>query len=126
MNKQLVDELNKQFYKAAPQEVLNYLNEIIMVKNCLASSLGAEDQVLTDMICNISDQVDIFVLDTGRLHQETYDVMDKTMNQYAFNYHVYFPNSKDVEKMVQKNGPIYFIKALKIEKSVAIFEKLNH
>lgn len=125
MNKQLVDELNKQFVKAAPQEILNYLNETYHGEVCLASSLGAEDQVLTDMFCNISDQVDIFVLDTGRLPPETYAVMDKTMNQYAFNYHVYFPKAEDVEKMVQKKGPNLFYKSIENRKECCYVRKVE-
>ena len=38
----------------------------------LASSLGAEDQVLTHMVLSINPAARIFILDTGRFHQETY------------------------------------------------------
>ena len=43
-----------------------------------ASSLGAEDQVLTDMISRVAPSMPIFTLDTGRLPQETYDLIEAT------------------------------------------------
>ena len=44
----------------------------------LASSLGAEDQVLTHMVLSLNPDARIFVLDTGRFHSETYELMERT------------------------------------------------
>ncbi len=74
----------------------------------LASSLGAEDQVLTDMILKVRPSTPIFVLDTGRLNQETYDVMGETMSKYGMKYTVMFPDALDVEAMVSTHGPNLF------------------
>ena len=43
----------------------------------LASSLGAEDMVLLDMIVRARLPIGVFTLDTGRLHQETYDLLQR-------------------------------------------------
>ena len=48
----------------------------------LASSFGAEDQVLTDMLVRIDPAARIFTLDTGRMFQETYDAMQQSVERY--------------------------------------------
>ena len=74
----------------------------------LASSLGAEDQVLTHMLLQIDPRARIFVLDTGRLHQETYDLMARTMSRYEMRYEVLFPDAQAVQEMVAGAGPNLF------------------
>ena len=51
-------------------------------KTCFSSSLGQEDQVLTDYIFRNSLAIDVFTLDTGRLFQETYDTLSSTVQKY--------------------------------------------
>lgn len=74
----------------------------------LASSLGMEDQVLTHMVLEAEPKARVFVLDTGRMFQETYDVMQETASRYDFHYEVYFPDTAEVEKMLREQGPNLF------------------
>ena len=74
----------------------------------LASSLGAEDQVLTHMLLRIDPQARIFVLDTGRLHQETYDLMARTMSRYGMRFEVLAPAAPALQEMVGSAGPNLF------------------
>ena len=74
----------------------------------LASSLGAEDQVLSHMLLCIDRQASIFVLDTGRLHQETYDLMALMMKRYKMHYEFLFPEANAVEEMTSDAGPNLF------------------
>jgi phosphoadenosine phosphosulfate reductase len=69
-----------------------------------ANSLGAEDVVLTDLIAKHQPDIVIFSLDTGRLPQETYDLMQKVRARYSVPLHVYFPASRLVEDFVGKHG----------------------
>jgi phosphoadenosine phosphosulfate reductase len=74
-------------------------------KMVLASSFGAEDVVLIDMMCNINRNLTrVFTLDTGRLNQETYDLIDKIRKKYDIKVDVYFPNASEVEEMVTNKG----------------------
>jgi phosphoadenosine phosphosulfate reductase len=74
-------------------------------KMVLGSSFGAEDVVLIDMMCNINRNLTrVFTLDTGRLNQETYDLIDKVRKKYDIKVDVYFPNASDVEEMVANKG----------------------
>ena len=60
-----------------PEEVLQWGLENLHPKLALASSFGAEDVCLIHMLSKINPEARVFSLDTGRLNQETYDVMDE-------------------------------------------------
>lgn len=70
----------------------------------LASSFGAEDVVLIDLLMNADPKARVVTLDTGRLPQETYNVMDVVRERYGLAIEVFFPNANDVEKMVVEKG----------------------
>lgn len=106
--KDIVHQLNTKFSDQSPEALLAFCLEKFGDKIILASSLGAEDQVLTHMVATITKEARIFVLDTGRLHQETYDVMDKTRKTYGISLEVYFPEKTAVEQMVSTHGPNFF------------------
>ena len=91
-----------------PEALLAALAERYGNRLKLASSLGAEDQVLTHMLLAIEPRARIFVLDTGRLHQETYDLMARTMSRYGMRYEVLFPDAAAVQEMVSGEGPNLF------------------
>jgi phosphoadenosine phosphosulfate reductase len=88
----------------SPQEVLKWSLDNLHPRLAMASSFGAEDVVVIDMIMKINPKARIFTLDTGRLNQETYDVMDEIRKKYNINIEVMFPNSNEVEQMVRING----------------------
>ena len=106
-NSSLTSEIKnaeKMESKSAP-EILKWGFEKFGDKMVLASSFGAEDVVLIDMMCKINRNLTrVFTLDTGRLNQETYDLIDKIRKKYDIIVDVYFPNSSDVEKMVANKG----------------------
>jgi phosphoadenosine phosphosulfate reductase len=86
-------------------EILKWGFEKFEDKMVLASSFGAEDVVLIDMMCKINRNITrVFTLDTGRLNQETYDLIDKIRKKYDIVVDVYFPNAVDIEKMVASKG----------------------
>ncbi len=74
----------------------------------LASSMGAEDQVITDMLCRATDRPRIFTLDTGRLPQETYDAIEATRKRYGITLKMLFPDREAVETMMAEAGPNLF------------------
>src|SRR5213593_3221570 len=90
--------------KPAP-EILKWAFAKYGDRMVLASSFGAEDVVLIDMMCKINRNLTrVFTLYTGRLNQETYDLIDKIRKKYDIKVNVYFLNSSDVEKMVANKG----------------------
>jgi phosphoadenosine phosphosulfate reductase len=87
------------------REILKWGFKKYKDKMVLGSSFGAEDVVLIDMMCNINRNLTrVFTLDTGRLNQETYDLIDKIRKKYDIKVDVYFPNASDVEEMVAIKG----------------------
>ncbi|HET8848134.1 MAG TPA: phosphoadenylyl-sulfate reductase [Nitrososphaeraceae archaeon] len=99
-----IDNTEKMESKSAT-EILKWGFEKFGDKMVLASSFGAEDVVLIDMMCKINRNLTrVFTLDTGRLNQETYDLIDKIRKKYEIIVNVYFPNANDVEKMVANKG----------------------
>lgn len=78
----------------------------------LASSLSAEDQVLTDLVLKTKPDARIFVLDTGRLPQETYTTLSETRKHYGRNLEVYFPDTAAVEAMESELGPDLFYESV--------------
>lgn len=99
-----IEELNKRFKDSKPEEVLEYFLKEFKQDVALSSSFGAEDQVLTDIILKLDKEANIFTLDTGRLHPETYDVMDATNLKYGTKVNVFFPKNEDVEDLYQIQG----------------------
>ncbi len=99
-----ITSLNKKFQGENPETILEYFIKEFGQDAALSSSLGAEDQVLTNMILNIDKSANIFTLDTGRLHPETYDVMDATNLKYGIKINVFFPKNDDVEKLYETQG----------------------
>jgi len=99
-----IRELNEKFAKAEATEIIEYFINKYKRDAALSSSLGAEDQVLTDMILKTNKDANIFTLDTGRLHPETYDVMDATNLKYGVKLNVFFPEVVQVEELYQIQG----------------------
>ncbi|MBC8482162.1 MAG: phosphoadenosine phosphosulfate reductase family protein, partial [Thaumarchaeota archaeon] len=75
-----ISELNDKL--KTPEEVLQWGLENIHPKLALASSFGAEDVCVIHMLSKINPEARVFSLDTGRLNQETYDVMDEIRKKY--------------------------------------------
>lgn len=81
-----------------------------------ASSLGEDDQVITDIISKVAPQIEIFTLDTGRLFQETYDLLAKTQQRYRLNIKIYYPDTAAVEAMVKERGINLFYESVENRK----------
>jgi len=98
------------------EELVQWALKTFNQKVALASSFGAEDVVLIDMLLAINPTARIFTLDTGRLNQETYDVMDKIREKYKANFEVMFPKTDAVEQMVRERGMNLFYQSIENRK----------
>ncbi len=92
----------------SPEDMLAWAYSRFGRHVAFASSLGAEDQVLTDMLSRVAPKLAVFTLDTGRLPQETYDVLTATRERYGLTIEVLFPQAADVEEMMTGRGPNSF------------------
>jgi phosphoadenosine phosphosulfate reductase len=69
-----------------------------------SNSLGAEAMVLTDIIWTHVPAIDIFSIDTGRLHEETHEVLDKLQRRYKRKIRVVHPDAQALEALVGNQG----------------------
>jgi phosphoadenosine phosphosulfate reductase len=90
-----------------------------------ASSLAAEDMVLTDMILKSSLPISIFSLETGRLHKETLEVLDKVKAHYGYEIAIYQPQPELVEEYVAKNGLNAFYDSVDMRKECCRVRKVE-
>ncbi len=106
------EQYGELFRKASAEDILTYFLAHYKGRIVQGSGMGAEDQVITRIICDIDKTFRIFTLDTGRLFQETYDLIRKTNEHFGINIEVYFPDYKKVEKMVKEKGINLFYESL--------------
>ena len=98
------------------QEVVRWALETFGNKVALASSFSAEDVAIIHMMVQVNPKARVFTLDTGRLNQETYDVMDKIREKCQVSIEVMFPNTEAVERMVREKGLNLFYHAIENRK----------
>ena len=90
---------------ASAQEILTWGLEKFGDKIALSCSFGApEGLVLLDMMHRIDPAARVFVLDTGRLPQATYDLIDRVRDRYDKRVEVIFPDAARVQAMVGEGG----------------------
>ena len=93
-----ITDIESELASKAPQQILRYALE--NHNNIAVSFSGAEDVVLIDMAHKIRSDIKVFSLDTGRLHAETYQFIDRVRNHYNIDIDVIMPGG---EKFVVPN-----------------------
>ena len=120
-----IPTLNEVLKTKDAREIIAFFIDKLGDKLTFGTSLGAEDQVITQMIASISKEATIFTLDTGRLFAETYDLIDRTTKKYNIKIHPYFPAAKEVEDMVMKHGINLFYNSIDLRHQCCQIRKLN-
>ena len=90
-----------------------------------ASSLAAEDMVLTDLILRDQLPIAIFTLETGRLHQETLDMLDRIQASYGYTVTPYRPDPAAVEQYVARHGLNGFYDSVELRKQCCGIRKIE-
>jgi phosphoadenosine phosphosulfate reductase len=95
------------------EEILTWAIKKYHPRLALSCSFGnPEGLVLLDMMHRIEPASRVYVLDTGRLHQETYDLIDRVRDRYDKTIEVVFPDAAAVEAMVRSHGMNLFYESL--------------
>ena len=89
-----------------------------------ASSLGAEDMVVTHLIAEAGLDASIFVLDTGMLHAQTLALVGQIEARYSRTVDVYQPDAAFAAKFVAEHGPDAMYQSLALRKSCCDFRKM--
>ena len=90
-----------------------------------ASSLAAEDMVLTDLILRAKLPIGIFSLETGRLHAETLDVLERIKETYGVEVTLYRPEKTAVEAYVYNHGLNAFYDSVALRKECCRIRKIE-
>jgi phosphoadenosine phosphosulfate reductase len=108
------------------EKILSWAIKKYHPRLALSASFGApEGMALLDMMHRIEPTSRIYVLDTGRLHQATYDLIDRVRERYDKNVEVIFPAPNEIQKMVSKNGMNLFYESLENRKLCCRIRKVE-
>jgi len=118
-------ELEYQLTQLNAQEGLALIADLFPGKVTFSTSLGQEDQVITQLIAEARLPISIFSLDTGRLFPETLDLLSRTEAKYKQNIKVYYPNTESVEKLVSEIGINGFYESVDHRKSCCFVRKVE-
>jgi phosphoadenosine phosphosulfate reductase len=105
-------ELAKYLGNRDIAEQIGHLAGLFPGQVAFSSSLGPEDQVITDIIARQSLPVRIFTLDTGRLFADTYELLDRTRARYKIPVEVWFPQSEAVQQLMTEKGATSFYESV--------------
>jgi phosphoadenosine phosphosulfate reductase len=97
-------ELSVLYEAETPQELLSWALDKFQPRIALSIGGAAEGMAILDMAWRISPDVRVFTLDTGRLPQETHDLVERIRERYGIEVETQHPDSQQVEKMVERNG----------------------
>jgi phosphoadenosine phosphosulfate reductase len=107
-------------------DILSWAVKNFSPRLVLSCSFGArEGMVLLDMMQRIDPASRVFTLDTGRLPQETYDLMDRVRDRYDKQIEVVFPRAADVEAMVREQGLNLFYESVEKRKLCCRIRKVE-
>jgi len=121
LDKSLVQQIESQ----SLPEALKTVADLFPGKVIFSSSMGQEDQVITDAIFKNKIPIKIFTLDTGRLFNETYELLERTMARYKQTIHVFFPDATDVENFVNTKGLNSFYESVENRKECCNIRKVK-
>ena len=101
----LVD-LDAELQAQSPRKILKHA--LAHFDNIAISFSGAEDVVLVDMAVSMKPDIQVFTLDTGRLHPETYRFIDKVREHYGIRIDVLSPDGEALRRFVGEKGLFSF------------------
>ncbi len=128
MHQEQIDRFLADLNGKSAQEVIEYFGREFKGEIALSSSLSYEDQAITHMIASSPEARDayrVFTLDTGRLFPETYQLIDRTNMTYGINVEVFFPDCKEVQRMVREEGINLFYNSIESRHRCCQIRKLE-
>ncbi|WP_158855989.1 phosphoadenylyl-sulfate reductase [Lunatibacter salilacus] len=120
-----IEKLTDRIQEMDSIHAINTLSELFPSKVVFSTSLGQEDQVITQLIAMHKLPVEIFTLDTGRLFYETYDLLARTIMKYGVDIKTYYPDTASAEKFVREKGINSFYESVENRKSCCYIRKVE-
>jgi len=124
LNPEKAKELNGQLTGKSAEEIVRWAADTFGSEIAFASSFGAEDVALIDIISRVAPELPMFTLDTGRLHDETYEVMENVRTRYQLPILSQFPDREAVEKLEREKGYFSFRESIENRKECCGIRKV--
>lgn len=124
INQDNMEAFQDELKQATAEEVIAFAANQLE-SPVFATSLGQEDQVITDLIAKGGFSIPIFTLDTGRLFPETYELIAATDEKYGLNIQIAFPDATEVEQMVAEEGINLFRNSIDARKRCCGVRKIH-
>ncbi len=101
-----ISTINSELINQQPKQIIKFALE--KFDNIVISFSGAEDVVLIDLALKAGKKIQVFSLDTGRLHPETYRFIDTVRKHYNIDIELMSPKAEELEPFVKANGLFSF------------------
>lgn len=101
-----ITTLQTELHHKSPRNILKAA--LTHFNNIAIAFSGAEDVILIDMAVQMKKNIEVFLLDTGRLHPETYRFIEQVSKHYQLNIECLSPNALEVEALVKEKGLFSF------------------
>ncbi|MCL5731656.1 MAG: phosphoadenylyl-sulfate reductase [Candidatus Thermoplasmatota archaeon] len=101
---QELDHINRRFQNSDPLDRIQYVSDLYGSKAVFACSFQKEDMVILHMLKSINSKINVFILDTGRLHEETYSFMDMISEEWGINFTVLYPDAESLSDLISRRG----------------------
>ncbi len=118
-------DVTARLTNASAPDILRWVEETFRDHAAIASSFGVEDVVLIDLGSRYAPSVRVFTLDTGRLHPETYEVMEQVRRRYGIAIETFFPERAGVEELERGRGYFSFRESIEARKACCAIRKLE-
>lgn len=117
--------LGERFADADARDIIAWALRTYGRRLVFASSFGAEDIVLMDLALEVDPDARVFTIDTGRLHEETYDVMDAAREHWGVSLEVHAPDAVTLEALVRQRGMNLFYHSIDDRKACCNVRKVE-
>lgn len=107
-----------------PEEILEWAYRTFG-RVAIVASFQAESSVLIHMASSIVERPEVVTLDTGRLPEETHDLMDRVQRRYPIRLHVEAPDPAEVAELVAADGPNLFRRSLELRERCCDVRKVR-
>src|SRR5688572_16056781 len=105
-------EVSRLLRNRPAADILTWALDELSPAIALGTGLGVEGVVILDHLSRLGRLPRVFMLDTGRLPQETYELLDRIRDRYRVEIEIFTPNPQDLEPMVREHGANLFYREI--------------